>query len=273
MLSDNTSGSFEPNPCLSEATKKWTEFKNNNSGCSSFHLNCVMISIQSAAFKQLSKLVAHEISLVTIGTTQSSTSVALVEEPDDVYYRFGGAAIAEMLRNRYHLIHTSPYSKRNKIATEIAILKAMECHNKTVIPPSLQYRDRGFMYFPDPAFITFIKAVDNKVRTIVNDGGIKQHGKNIIAIASDKIRADKTFPGLFTTILENRFECLDSTRESVNSVYSEFIRKLCNTRLAEFIDCYRQKLAAEKRSATLSGQNLRDTLLSQHANLKSIDPV
>ena len=49
---------------------------------------------------QLAKLVAHEISLVT-GTTQSGTPTGSVEEPDDVYFRFGGAAIAKMLKHRY----------------------------------------------------------------------------------------------------------------------------------------------------------------------------
>ena len=125
-----------------------------------------MISIQGAIFKELSKLVAHEISVVTSkNADQPSTSVA-VEEPDDVYYRFGGAAIAEMLHNRYRSSHASPYSKRNKIANEISILKAMECKDKSVIPASLKYRDRGFMYFPDPSFIAFIKAIDDKVRSV-----------------------------------------------------------------------------------------------------------
>ena len=100
-----------------------------------------------------------------------------------------------------------------------------------------------------------------------------QHGKNTVAVASEKIKTDKTLPQIFTNILQNKFESLDSMKESVDSVYREFTRKLYNTRLAEFIDCYRQKQAAEKGSATLSGQNLRDSLLSNHTNLKSIDPA
>jgi hypothetical protein len=38
----------------------------------------------------------------------------------------------------------------------------MECPDKSIIPASLQYRDKGFMYFPDQALIPFIKAVDDK---------------------------------------------------------------------------------------------------------------
>ena len=268
MLSGSTSK--ESHPSLSAAIKKWNEFKNINSGYSAFHLDCIIVAIQSAIFNQLAKWVAHEISLVSGTGTQLGSRTELVEEPDDVYLRFGGAAIAEMLKHRYRSIHTVPEFKRNSIATEIAVLKAMECQDKSVIPSSLQYRHQGFMYFPDPALIPFVKAVDDKVRTVANDKGIVRHGKNTVAMASDIIKADKTLPQLFKTILKNKFESPDSMRESIDSIYSEFTRKLYNTRLAEFIDCYRQKQAAEKGSATLSGQNLRDTLLSQHTNLKTL---
>lgn len=272
MLKDSTSNRIEYHSSLSEAVSKWIEFKNTNSGHSSFHLNCVLISVQGAIFRHLAKWVAQEISTATSGSMSPSTTTT-VEEPDDVYYRFGGAAIAEMLHNRYRSIHGSPYSKRSKIVTEITILKSMECKDKSVIPASLQYRDRGFMYFPDSSLIPFIKAVDNKVRSIAHNDGIKQHGKNIIAVASEEVKADKSLQEHFVRIIASKFDCLDGMMESVNFVYSEFTRKLYNTRLAEFIDCYRQTQAAKKGSATLSGQNLRDTLLCQHATLKSTDLI
>jgi hypothetical protein len=120
-----------------------------------------MISVQGAIFKQLGKHVAEEISATANKSVCHTTSTVSTKEPDDVYYRFGGAAIAEMLHNRCRSIHASPYSKRSTITSEITILKGMECKDKSVIPASLQYRDRGCMYFPDQSFI---KAVDNKVR-------------------------------------------------------------------------------------------------------------
>lgn len=145
----------------------------------------------------------------------------------------------------------------------------MECTDKTVIPASLQYRDRGFMYFPDPSFIPIIRSVDDKVRQYANDDRIKEHGENLVKVASENVKHDKSFKTQFEKVLEKKIDCLHGMEEAINSVFSEFIRKLYNTRLAEFLDSYRQKKAAEKGFATLSGQNLRDTLLSQHANLKS----
>ena len=49
--------------------------------------------------------------------------------------------------------------------------------------------------------------------------------------------------------------------KSLDGVFKEFVRKLCHTRVQEFLDSFKQQNAAHKGSATLAGQNLRDSLL------------
>lgn len=150
----------------------------------------------------------------------------------------------------------------------------MECKDKTVIPSSVQFRDRGFMYFPDPTFIPFIKAVDDKVREIANNDGIKKHSRSIIEIVSKRVKEDATLKQQYMTTVQKKVDSLDGMdKGAIESVYDEFTRKLYNTRLSEFVDSYRQQKIAEKGSATLAGQNLRDSLLSQHTNLKSADTL
>ena len=73
----------------------------------------------------------------------------------------------------------------------------------------------------------------------------------------------------FETFLCSKVKGVQLSDKPIASVYSEFSRKLCNTRVNEFLDTYRQRLATEKGKVTLAGQNLRDTLLSQHVNIKS----
>ena len=73
----------------------------------------------------------------------------------------------------------------------------MECPDKSIIPPSLQYRDNGFMYFPDQALIPFIKAVDDKVKEVANKKGVQEHGRNIVQVTTDKVRADTSFKTKF----------------------------------------------------------------------------
>ena len=186
-----------------------------------------------------------------------------------LHYRFGGAAIAEMLKKRYRSIHCCPQNNRGMIVEEISILKAMECPDKSIIPASLQYRDKGFMYFPDQALILFIKAVDDKVKEIANKKRVQEHGENIVQVTTDKVRADTSFKTTFENFLLRKFDSLDDMSATVNSVFIELLRKLCNTRLAEFLDSYKQTQLSKGGSASLAGQNLRDTLLSQHVTLRS----
>ena len=104
-------------------------------------------------------------------SSSDSTPQSSMPEPDEVYYKFGGAAIAEMLRKRYRSIHSCPENKRGTIIVEICP-KGYGVFQQSIIPPSLQYRDNGFMYFPDEALIPFIKAVDNKVKEVANKKGV-----------------------------------------------------------------------------------------------------
>lgn len=98
---------------------------------------------------------------------------------------------------------------------------------------------------------------------------MKVHGKWIIEFATAHVKEDPTLRTMFINILSKIFDSVDSVRNAMDTVHDELLRKLCNTRLAEFIDCFREVEATKKSSATLSGQNLRDTLLSQHVNLKA----
>ena len=55
---------------------------------------------------------------------------------------------------------------------------------------------------------------------------------------------------------------------AIDNVYDEFVRKLCNTRIQEFLSVQKQKFASDKGHASTKAQNLRDTLLTQHSNLQ-----
>ena len=56
---------------------------------------------------------------------------------------------------------------------------------------------------------------------------------------------------------------------AADNIYKEMVRKLSNTRIQEFLSSQKQKIASNKGHASMTGQNLRDGLLTQHANLQS----
>ncbi len=61
----------------------------------------------------------------------------------------------------------------------------------------------------------------------------------------------------------------DLERSAVKNVFDEMLRKLCNTRIQEFLSSLKQKMASNNGHASTSDQNLRDKLLAQHTNLQS----
>ena len=94
----------------------------------------MLIGIQTAVYNYLTKVTAS-----TVNDLHAAIRIDTAEEPEDVYYQFGGAAIAEMLHNRYKRIHSCPMDKRSFVVTEISILKAMQTVDKSHVPASLQY--------------------------------------------------------------------------------------------------------------------------------------
>ena len=61
----------------------------------------------------------------------------------------------------------------------------------------------------------------------------------------------------------------DVDDSAVDNVYNDMVRKLCNIRIQEFLTSQKQTFATQKGRASTAGQNLCDTLLSQHTNLHS----
>ena len=57
-----------------------------------------------------------------------------VGDGDDVYYRFGGAALCAMLKSRYKDIRKCQSTVRNVLSVEIFMLQAMKLKDKSCVP-------------------------------------------------------------------------------------------------------------------------------------------
>ena len=91
----------------------------------------------------------------------------------------------------------------------------------------------------------------------------------LVQVTTTELTQQKELFDCFIGALSKRVDVVDKESEAVSSVYSEFSRKLCNTRLNEFIVVQKQFAAAKVGKASLTGQNLRDSLLTQHVQLRS----
>ena len=104
-------------------------------------------------------------------------------DEDDVYFRFGGAVISDMVKLRYKNIQQcSAATKKDIISQEITILMTINTKNKCDMPSYLQYRDRGYMYTPMSCFIPFFREVDTCIKAVTSGNHLKQHGDEIIKV-------------------------------------------------------------------------------------------
>ena len=118
---------------------------------------------------------------VTITLSESETPIKSVSlDGDDVYYRFGGAALCEMLYLQYEQIKTPPFYRKDSISQEITILQAINSKDESAIPNYLQYHDLGFIYFPHPTFIPLLRNIDTTLKEVVNPLGTEKHGSSLI---------------------------------------------------------------------------------------------
>ena len=81
-------------------------------------------------------------------------------------------------------------------------------------------------------------------------------GKHLIEVATEKVENSSELRKMYTDTL-TIFDSIESMTNAVDKVYSEPTRKLCNTRLAEFVHCFKQVQASKIGLSTLSGLNLR----------------
>ena len=228
--------------------------------------NPVMISISSAVYKYM----LQKIRDVSIGEDESQNS-RITSESEDVYLRFGGGNLASMYKSRYSAMKSKgSSSKKDLISCELCILDCIRMTDKSSLPRSLKDRDEGGMYFPDREFLPYLKEVDTLVRENANEDMFQRYGQDLVTVTTTSIMHNKELRGRFNQCYLTKSKDADVQSKAIDNVYKEFTRKLCNTRINEFLDSQRQMLAATKGKATLSGQNLRDSLLSQHINLKSI---
>ena len=114
------------------------------------------------------------------------------------------------------------------------------------------------MYFPEKRFIPFIRDVDSCVHEHANEISFARYGSKVIEVSTHELQNNQLLKPKFKGILLNIVSGDLTGYERAVDVY-QLIRKLCNTRLNEFITTQKLDAARKKGSATLAGQNLRDS--------------
>lgn len=117
--------------------------------------------------------------------------------------------------------------------------------------------------------VTKLSLLAKKWYEYTNKSAFKQYGSRLVEVATEKLRQNNDLETQFISLLRESYQDYDENKEMVHRIFLEMTRKLCNTRIQEFLDVHRQVAKKEGGESTLSGQNLRDKLLTYHVNPKS----
>ena len=168
-----------PDCNISDTRDAWLHFCSAN-GTPVPESNPVMMTITATIYRVLlERVMSFQESLTATNTVATAREYT---DGDDVYYRFGGAAICDMLKLHYKQIRSCSDDDRDHLSQEIVILQAIKTDDKTAIPDYLKYRDQGYMYFPHVTFIPFLRTVDNAVKAVVNSSGLDENGSELIKV-------------------------------------------------------------------------------------------
>ena len=129
---------------------------------------------------------------ITAKGDDSNNQYTIERENDEVYLRFGGGALEDMFQTRYKEMKSQkPSEYKEVVSQELQVLQWMQMTDKSNLPSSLAYRDRGGMYFPNLALTPFIRSVDTCVCEDANDIGFKRYGKNLVAVVTQQVQRNQ----------------------------------------------------------------------------------
>jgi len=105
-------------------------------------------------------------------------------------------------------------------------------------------------------------------QAVCNDNGFRKQGTSHVLKTTKFVCVATKLTDNFCTVLTSYLGCFKTS--TVSDVFSDFVSKLTNTSMQEFLDSYKATSAIKNVTASVSGQNLQDTLLAQHVNSKKM---
>ena len=162
---------------LPELRSSWLEFCDKHQETQTCYN--IMTLLSSSVYTILLDYVQ---SLITKTMDNETVSIPDYNDGEDVNIRFGGCVLSSMIHLRYKHIRNCSENRKDLVSMEITILHAINTKEKSEMPSYLKYRDRGFMYSPNPHIVPFIREVDKSIRVVLNEKGFQEHGNDLVKV-------------------------------------------------------------------------------------------
>lgn len=147
----------------------------------------LVTTILHASFNAMQTIMSHHIPLTHAGHVHSIASV-MSEDDDVALLRLGGWALfsciqyrKKALKGKSKIKHTSKKLKAYK--TELNILEALVDDKKVGLPSAITAQDRGYMTFPCPSMMPFVKELNKKIKECINPLSYATHGSKLFDVS------------------------------------------------------------------------------------------
>ncbi len=138
-------------------------------------------------FNAMQTIMSHIIPPTYADHMQSTVST-LSEDDDVALLRLGGWALfsciqyrKNALKNKSRTKHTEEKLKAYK--AELNILEALVDDKKVGLPSAITAQDLGYMTFPSPSMMPFIRELNKKIKECVNSFSYANHGSKLFDVS------------------------------------------------------------------------------------------
>ena len=146
-----------------------------------------MTTLLYVSFNTMQTIMSHHIPLTTDADHVPAAS-AMSEDDNVALLRLGGWALysctnyrRNALKNKSRIKHTS--QKLKVYQAELKILEALVDDRKVGLPSAITAQDRGYMTFPRPSMMPFIKELNKTIKKWINPLSYANHGTKLFDVS------------------------------------------------------------------------------------------
>lgn len=147
--------------------------------------NTFVSTFLHVAFNEIQTIMSYYIAAIDENCTIQTT----VNEEDDVaLLRLGGWALFSCIQYRKNALKGKSKIKHTeeKLLTykaELQILEALVDDKKVDLPTAITAQDRGYMTFPSPSMMPFVRSANKKIKEHINPSNYEKHGSKLFDVS------------------------------------------------------------------------------------------
>ena len=176
--------------------------------------------------------------------------------------RYGGFALHSLLQ-KYQKVAEGCNDSCDHDIMPVSRQLTIKHDQTSLVPYGIQQLNQGGLVIMDPFMLPFLRALIEKVSSLVNENQSREFGQHIVEIARSKIESDSDLNETFIHCIKNAG--VDPLNPIITKVYKELSRKMFHARVNEYMTAAVEIDLERSGKAVKADQSLRDQLKTYSA--------